>query len=95
MSLDASAVKQIAHLARLGIDESAVPEYARNLSDILDFVEQMSTVDTDGVTPLAHPLDMTQRLRTDEVTETDQRERFQSIAPATDAGLYLVPRVIE
>lgn len=95
MSLDAPAVAHIAHLARLGIDEAAVPEHARNLSEILEFVEQLSSVDTDGVAPLAHPLDTTQRLRADEVTEPDQRERFQAIAPATEAGLYLVPRVIE
>ncbi|MFB4205378.1 Asp-tRNA(Asn)/Glu-tRNA(Gln) amidotransferase subunit GatC [Arhodomonas sp. KWT2] len=95
MSLDASAVAHIAHLARLGIDESAVPDYARNLSEIIDFVEQLSGVDTGDVEPLAHPLEMNQRLRPDEVSETDQRERFQAIAPATEAGLYLVPRVIE
>lgn len=95
MSLDAAAVQKIAHLARLAITAQDIPEYAHNLSNILTLVEQMSAVDTQGVTPMAHPLDATQRLRPDAVTETDQRERFQAIAPQVEAGLYLVPRVIE
>jgi len=95
MSLDAPAVAQIAHLARLGIDEPAVDDYATSLGEIIEFVAQLSEVDTAGVEPLAHPLETTQRLRTDELSETDQRERFQAIAPAVADGLYLVPRVIE
>lgn len=95
MSLEPTQVKEIAHLARLAIDEHDIPSYAKNLSEILAFVEQMNAVETDGVAPMAHPLDMTQRLRPDQVTESDQRERFQAIAPATEAGLYLVPKVIE
>ena len=95
MTLDVSDVEKIAHLARLGIDADDVPEYTRNLSDILAFVEQLNSVDTTGVEPLAHPLEATQRLRADEVKETDERENFQSIAPQTESGLYLVPQVIE
>ena len=95
MSLDSKAVENIAHLARLAIDEADVPAYAENLSNILDLVEQMNQIDTIGVTPMAHPLHMAQRLREDVVTETDQRDHFQAIAPATEAGLYLVPKVIE
>lgn len=95
MSLGPAEVENIAHLARLAIDESLIPDYARNLSDILSFVEQMNAVDTGGVEPMAHPMDASQRLRPDEVTESDQRELFQQIAPATEDGLYLVPRVIE
>ena len=95
MALDSSEVEKIAHLARLGIDPADIPEYARNLSDILAFVEQLSAVDTTGVEPLAHPLDATQRLRADAVTETVDRENFQQHAPLTEAGLYLVPKVIE
>ncbi|RFA31287.1 aspartyl/glutamyl-tRNA(Asn/Gln) amidotransferase subunit C [Alkalilimnicola ehrlichii] len=95
MSLSSADVQSIAHLARLSIEDQDIPEYARNLSDILNFVEQLGKVDTKGVDPMAHPLDMAQRLRVDEVSESDQRELFQSIAPATEAGLYLVPRVIE
>jgi aspartyl-tRNA(Asn)/glutamyl-tRNA(Gln) amidotransferase subunit C len=95
MALEAAQVEKIAHLARLGIDADDIPEYARNLSDILAFVKQLEEVDTVDVPPLAHPLDAVQRLRADEVTETDQRERFQAHAPQTEAGLYLVPKVIE
>ena len=95
MSLDKSDVEKIAHLARLAIDEQDVPVYAGNLSNILDLVEQMSAVDTDGVAPMAHPMDASQRLRKDEVTETNQRDHFQQIAPSVEDGLYLVPKVIE
>ena len=95
MSLDKAEVENIAHLARLAVSEADIPEYARNLSNILELVEQMSAVDTSDVEPMAHPLDMAQRLRPDEVTETDQRDRFQENAPSVEAGLYLVPKVIE
>jgi len=95
MALEPAEVEKIAHLARLAIDPQDVPVYARNLSDILAFVEQLNEVDTSGVVPMAHPLDMTQRLRPDEVTEQNQREHFQEHAPAVEAGLYLVPKVIE
>lgn len=95
MSLDSSEVKKIAHLARLAIDENDIPQYEHNLSNILQLVEQMNAVDTDQVSPMAHPLDENQRLRDDAVTETDQREHFQAVAPQTENGLYLVPKVIE
>lgn len=95
MSLERSDVVSIAHLARLAIAEDDIPAYARNLSNILDLVAQMSAVDTSDVEPMAHPLDMAQRLREDVVTEADQRDKFQAIAPAVEAGLYLVPKVIE
>jgi len=95
MVLDASDVEKIAHLARLGIDADDIPGYARNLTDILAFVEQLNSVDTTGVEPLAHPLEATQRLRPDAVTETNNREHFQKVAPETESGLYLVPQVIE
>lgn len=95
MSLETDDVKRIAHLARLAIDEEAIPGYARNLSNILDLVEQMNSVNTDAVSPMAHPMDAHQRLRPDEVTEANQREKFQQNAPLTEAGLFLVPKVIE
>ncbi len=95
MSIDAREVGQIAHLARLAINAADSEVHARNLSDILAFVERLSGIDTAGIGPLAHPLDMTQRLRPDEVSEGDLRERFQALAPATAEGHYLVPRVIE
>lgn len=95
MSLDAKEVEKIAHLARLAISAGDVPEYARNLSRILDLVEQMNAVNTDNVAPMAHPLELSQQLRPDQVTETDQRDAFQAIAPQVENGLYLVPKVIE
>ena len=95
MSLTASDVKKIAHLARLGIEEQQIDSYAKDLSSILDLMTQMGQLNTDGVAPMAHPLDQMQRLREDVVTETDQREHFQAIAPQTEAGLYLVPKVID
>ena len=95
MSLDADAIKKIAYLARLKIDEADVPGYVNNLSNIIDLVEEMGAVDTEGVVPMSHPMDAVQRLREDVVTETNQREVFQAIAPKTEDGLYLVPQVIE
>jgi aspartyl-tRNA(Asn)/glutamyl-tRNA(Gln) amidotransferase subunit C len=95
MSLDSKDVEKIAHLARLAIDKADIPGYAKNLSNILDLVEQMGQVNTDAVSPMAHPLDEVQRLREDVVTEQDQRDHFQEHAPKTENGLYLVPRVIE
>ena len=95
MSLDNDQVKKIAHLARLKINEDDVAGYATNLSDILDLVEQMNAVDTTGVVPMSHSFDLVQRLREDALTEDNQRDDFQAIAPNAEDGLYLVPRVIE
>jgi len=95
MSLDKADVEKIAHLARIAIDEEMIPEYASNLSGILDLVEQMGAVDTDAVAPMAHPLDMAQRLREDLVSEENQRDKFQENAPKVEDGLFLVPQVIE
>ncbi|OOG22927.1 asparaginyl/glutamyl-tRNA amidotransferase subunit C [Thioalkalivibrio denitrificans] len=95
MSLSHDDVRKIALLARLAVNDADVDAYARNLSSILAFVEQMEAVATDHVTPMAHPQDTAQRMRDDAVTEADQHEKFQAIAPAVEAGLYLVPRVIE
>lgn len=95
MSLTPAEVKTIARLARLGISEQDIPQYAKNLGRILDFVAQLNKVDTARVTPMAHPLDMPQRLRADAVTEADQRALYQRNAPQVEAGLYIVPKVIE
>ena len=96
MSLGPAEVEKIALLARLAISPDDVPNYAHDLSAILDFVEQMNAVDTDGVEPMAHPLlDMTQRFRHDVVIESSQRDQFLATAPLSQAGLYLVPKVIE
>lgn len=95
MSLTNVEVNQIAYLARLGINAEDVTAYAKDLSGILDLVAQMEQVDTDAVLPMAHPMDQVQRLRADEVTESDQHEKFQAQAPQVEADLYLVPKVIE
>jgi len=95
MSLEADDVKKIAHLARLDIEEKNIEGYASSLTSILDLVDQMNAVDTTDVQPMAHPMDVAQRLRADEVLEENQRENFQKIAPKTEDGLYLVPKVIE
>ena len=95
MTLKIKDVRNIAQLARLQIDDSSIEQYATDLSNILALAEQMNSVDTTDVTPMAHPLDAAQRLRPDEVTETDQREKFQAIAPDVENGFYRVPKVIE
>jgi len=95
MSLEKSDVEKIAHLARLALKEDAVPGYTEDLSGILSLVDEMNAVNTEGVEPLAHPHDANQRLRDDVVTEQNQREHLQQNAPQTDAGLFLVPKVIE
>ncbi len=95
MSLEKADVEKIGHLARLAVSADEIDGVANDLSSILQMVEQMGGVDTTGVVPMAHPLHMVQRLRPDEVTEEDQRELFQSVAPESEDGLYLVPRVVE
>ena len=95
MSLTADDVNRIAHLARLRIDKQDVESYARDLSGVLDMMTRMSELNTDNVEPMAHPMDQAQRLRPDVVTEQNNRETFQAIAPQVEAGLYLVPKVIE
>jgi len=95
MTLKSDDVRSIAQLARLHIEEDAIAHYVDEISSILQLVEQMNQVDSTGVLPLSNPLDAHQRLRDDTVSESDQRDKFQRIAPEVEAGLYLVPRVIE
>ena len=95
MAIDTSEVKKVARLARLTIGDDAIALTTTTIGEILAMVDRMQSVDTKGVPPLAHPLDAIQRLRQDEVSETDQREQLQSCAPAVEEGLFLVPRVIE
>ena len=96
MSLTRVQVENIANLARLEITVAQMPVYVDSLSRIIDFVEQLSSADTADVEPMAHPLaDQVQRLRADDATETDRRDKFQHNAPSVAAGLYLVPKVIE
>lgn len=95
MSLSPDEVQKIARLARLAVSEAEVASYSGELSSILEMVDRMDRVDTAGVEPMAHPQNATQRMRPDTVTEIDQRERYQKIAPSVERGLYLVPRVVE
>lgn len=88
-------VGKIAELAQLQIRESEIDNVLEKMNQVLDLVEEMQAVDTNGVEPMAHPLDATQTLRADRITETNQRDHFQQLAPATQDGLYLVPRVVE
>lgn len=95
MSLNSADIKRIAHLARIEVSDAEADATLTKLTGILDLIEQMQAVDTAGIVPMSHSQDVTQRLRDDVVTETNQRELFQSIAPAVEDGLYLVPKVIE
>jgi aspartyl-tRNA(Asn)/glutamyl-tRNA(Gln) amidotransferase subunit C len=96
MSLTRTDVENIAHLARLAISEEQLPVYVDSLSKIFSFVAQLDAADTSTVEPMAHPLaDQVQRMRPDEVLDTDQHEKYQRNAPRVEADLYLVPKVIE
>jgi len=95
MSLSIEDVKNIANLARIELTEGDAEATRDKLNSIFGLIEQMQAVDTGAVEPMSHPQDVAQRLRDDVVTESDHREDFQSIAPQTDGGLYLVPRVVE
>ncbi|MBU2954532.1 Asp-tRNA(Asn)/Glu-tRNA(Gln) amidotransferase subunit GatC [Marinobacter sp. F3R08] len=95
MTISREDIEKVAVLARIRVDDEQVSALEKDLGNILDLVDQLGAADTDSVEPMAHPLNAVQRLRADEVTETNQRESFQAIAPATENGLYLVPRVIE
>ncbi|WP_296178057.1 Asp-tRNA(Asn)/Glu-tRNA(Gln) amidotransferase subunit GatC [Pseudomonas sp. UBA1879] len=95
MALDRSDVEKIAHLARLGLNDADIPRTTEALNSILGLVDQMQAVDTTGIEPLAHPLEASQRLREDVVSEVNHRDAYQAIAPAVEDGLYLVPKVID
>jgi len=95
MSLDQEQVKKIAHLARLAVTDAEAAGYAQALTKIFGLIEQMNAVDTAHIAPMAHPSEAGLRLRADVVSEVDERTKFQAIAPAVEAGLYLVPKVIE
>lgn len=95
MTISRKDIEKVAVLARIRVDDEQISALEQDLGNILDLVDQLSAADTDSVEPMAHPLNAVQRLRPDDVTESNQRESFQAIAPATENGLYLVPRVIE
>lgn len=95
MSLTPDQVRRIAHLARIETSEAEVQTTLEHLNGIFSLIEEMQAVDTLGVAPMAHAQDLAQRLRDDAVSESDRRAAFQAVAPETEAGLYLVPKVIE
>lgn len=95
MSVDSDTITAIARLAQLQVEEDELPALTESFNAILDLFAQMQSVDTQGVVPMANPMDDTQPLREDVVTESDQREALQSVAPQVSDGLYLVPRVVE
>lgn len=95
MSLTPDDVIRVAHLARLAVDDAEVASHATQLARILGLVEQMNAVDTSGIEPMSHPQDVGLRLRADEITAGDRRDALLAVAPAAEAGLYLVPKVIE
>ena len=94
MSFTEKDIKKTANLARLSVSDDDCVFYAQQLNQIFELVEQMSQQDTDNIEPMAHPQDISLRLRADEVTEGNNRDSFQSVAPETENGLYLVPQVI-
>ena len=95
MSIEQDEIEKIAELARIRISDEQIGQVTRRITEILQMVDQLQAVDTRDIEPMANPLDATQRLRADEVTESDRREAFQAIAPAVENGLYLVPKVID
>jgi len=95
MSLTSDDVRRIAHLARLAVTDQEVERTREQLNGFFSMIEAMRSVDTTGIEPMAHAVDVVQRLREDKVTEPNLRESFQAIAPQVDNGLYLVPKVIE
>lgn len=95
MAVDTEMVEKIAHLARLSLAKDELNKYCHDLNGIFEWIAQLEAVDVENVQPLAHPLEVSQRLRVDEVAAIDQRDYFQKLAPQVVAGLYLVPQVIE
>ena len=95
MSLDLDQIHRIARLARIAVSDAEALATVEQLNGVLGLIEQMQAVNTQGIEPMSHALDVVQRLREDKVTETDRHADFQAVAPAVEGGLYLVPRVIE
>ena len=95
MNIKRQEIEKLATLARIAIDESTIAEVTERLGSVLELVDQLQAADTSGVEAISHPTQGTQRLREDEVTELNQRQALQAIAPDTEEGLFLVPKVIE
>lgn len=95
MTLEAGDIEKLAKLAKISVDQSLISEVRDKLDNVLSMIDQLQAIDATGISPMAHPLDTSQRLREDTVTETNQRDQLQAIAPAVADGLYLVPQVID
>ena len=95
MSIERQEIEKLATLSRIAINESTIAEVSQRLGSVLDLVDQLQAVGTEGVEAMSHPMQATQRLREDEVTEFNQRDALQATAPETEGGLFLVPKVIE
>ena len=95
MAIEQGEIEKIAELSRIRIADEEIGQVTQRITEILQMVDQLQAVDTHDVEPMANPLDATQRLRPDEVTQSNRRDAFQAIAPAVENGLYLVPKVIE
>ncbi|WP_205341019.1 Asp-tRNA(Asn)/Glu-tRNA(Gln) amidotransferase subunit GatC [Denitrificimonas caeni] len=95
MALERCDVEKLAHLARLGLNDAQIGSSTASLNAVLDMINAMQAVNTDGIAPLANPLEASQRLRPDTVTESNHRDDYQALAPAVENGLYLVPKVID
>ena len=95
MSIDRADIEKLGELARIHISDENAQASAKSINEVLALVDQLQAVDTTNIEPMANPLGARQRLRLDEVSETNRRDAFQAIAPATEEGLYLVPKVIE
>ena len=95
MDVTEEVVKNIAELVQLKVDDAEIQQLTKGMQNILALADQMQAIDTEGVEPVSNPLDASQKLRPDAITEKNQRELFQSLAPASESGLYLVPRVVE
>ena len=95
MDVTEEVVRNIAELVQLKVDDAEIQQLTEGMQNILALADQMQAINTEGVEPVSNPLDASQKLRPDVVTEENQRELFQSLAPASESGLYLVPRVVE
>ena len=95
MSINKDEIKYLSLLSRMDIDKNEIKDIEEKLTKIIDFVDQLQTISTDDIEPMAHPLNQSQRLRVDEVTETNDRENIQKNAQQIEKGMYLVPKVID
>ncbi len=95
MAIDQTEIEKIARLSRIKLDATMAQDVTQKVGDILHMIDTMQSVDTQGIEPMANPLDASQRLRADDITETNQRDKNQACAPLVDEGLYLVPKVID